>query len=597
MSNKIPGPHLTEVSKGSSISSKNQNITVIVGTASTGPLHPTEVFSQAHAEKVFGPELDNDFGLTALFKIIDNAESAIYCRVCHKGDKARFITGDTMSFVAKSGGEFLNTYTLVVKRLGANGNELDVVEGATEFIRVKLVKDSNELESIECSINPNSDDYIEKVFNSRSMYLNFEILSELYTIDDVVGTYTLGTTGTHGADYATTTTNAKVSVKSKYLGSILNNASFKLSVSFDGRLSCSISKNGALFELIPQGIFGETKEQFMRRVNESSEYIEILSISELISGSYILSGGDAGLDVDSSDYIGGSSDGLKALADPAQYSITTLLIPGVSDPKVLAYAQSLANTRQDFAYIADSPLGLKSYQVSSWLDGKGIFSGSPRLDSSYVFAYSPWVSDTNYRGTKMLLPPSILVAAKLCKNDQTYNIWDACAGTQRGIINTASGLEYNPDSDDIKIMYTNGNINPIIYIKDKGFVIWGNKTCKRATYPNNPEPACSANVRRMVNHVKSLVRAIALDFTFELNDEFTWDRFKIQVEPRLRAIKDARGLYSYEVIMDETTVTPDKINSLEMPGIIRLTPTRTGEVIEIGFELYPANVIFTDNKQ
>ena len=196
----------------------------------------------------------------------------------------------------------------------------------------------------------------------------------------------------------------------------------------------------------------------------------------------------------------------------------------------------------------------------------------------------------------MFLPPSIVAALQYAKNDRVYDIWQACAGVKRGVLEGVNGLEYNPTNDDVNILYTGSVINPIIYMKDRGFVIWGNKTCRRPSSQASTEPTCSINVRRLVNYLKRVVRNIATDFVFEINDEVTWAKFKLEVEPRLRAVQEARGLYKFEVIMDETTVTADKINSLEMPGIIRLWPARVAEVITVSFDIYPQGVDFLNGE-
>lgn len=579
MAKKAPGAYSSEVNRGSSVSSKNKNVTVILGTATNGPLEPTEIFSKPYAEKIFGPEISSNYGLIALNKIIDNAESIIYCRICHKGDKAYFSATDTKVFEAKEGGTMLNGTTLTV--------DFNRPSNVATF---KFTKSETVIDEVTVSIDTLSSDYIANSFNSKSEYFNY-VGGDAFEIDLETASFVL-TPGTEGAKVPTS--SGDIVVHGKYYGSFLNGATFRITSSLDGKFSAILSKGGSLLESIPAGPAGETFEDFKNRVNTLSEYVDVVSGTTLKNCVITLSGGDSGLEVNADDYIGTQSEGLKALADTSQLQVTTLIIPGVSDSKVIAYAQNLANSRQDFLYIPDPPIGLKAYQTKSWVEATGLFSNSTKLDSSYLGVFSPWVKSTDGIGNSIYLPPSVVVANAICTNDQTNNLWDAIAGYKRGVLSGVDGLEYNPTTDDINILYNNSYVNPIIYVKDKGYVIWGNKTCKTAKNPNNPEPSCSLNVRRLVNHIKYIVQTIAMNSVFEINDEFTWNQFKLQVEPKLRAIKEARGLYDYQVIMDETTVTPDKIDSLEMPGIIRLQPSRTAEVITLGFELYPAGVTFDD---
>lgn len=580
MSSKVAGVYSSKVTVSSSVDSKNRNITVILGKATTGPFEPTEVFSETHAEKLFGPELNNDFGLLALNKILKTSYSAIYCRIAHKGDKAVFKNDATPLFEAKEGGTHLNSATLRVDTTDSK-------------VKVTLSLSDAVLEVIECSKEPLSSDYLIDTFNSKSMYLNI-VATNIESFASITSISV--EPGTDGVKEATLT-SSDLGATTLYKGSYLNDARLTISTTVDGKIGATLVKNGVILESIPQGIAGETAEAFKIRFNNASEYVQILNYPKVKSVQGVFQGGDSGLNVDASDYIGTQSEGLKALADTSQNMITTLIIPGVSTPEVLAYAQSLANTRQDFSYIADPPLGLRSYQTTAWVDATGAFTGSTRLDSANVTVYSPWVLSTNNSGDSVYIPPSIAIASLLCSNDTTGNIWDAPAGYEQGLLTDVNGLEYNPVLDDRNILNKNSVVNPIIYVKDVGYVAFGNKTTKRTKYPQNPEADCSFNVVRLVNHIIYTIRYMAMSDLFKTNDSITWDNFKLKVEPFLRNIKENRGLYDYEVIMDETTVTSDKIDALEMPGIIRLKPSRTAEVIELNFELYPSGITFTSNEE
>lgn len=588
MASRAPGVYSTEVNSDTSVNSKNKNVTVIVGKANFGTLEPTEVYSKSHGKKLFGDEFLTDYGLIALNKVVTNAESVIYVRACKVGGKAVFSseTPSTPLFIAKEGGIALNEAVVSV-----------VADADTKSVVYTIKdKDTNVLETITFSTQAESVDYINTTFDRKSTYLR--LVDSALTHDFSTANYTslvVSTPGTAGAKIATKdakeSTATIATVNGKYFGDYLNNAKVNVSCSVEGKLSLSIFKNNVLIESIGEGIETETFDEFSERVSLLSDYIEIAGATKKASYSVVLEGGDSGLTLDSQDYI----DCLNKVADTSQFKTTTLLIPGVSDTKVISAIQSWSNGRQDCVALVDPPIGLRAYQTKAWADATGAFISGTRLDSTYMATYSPWVKSANDSGTTIFMPPSILIASLLCTNDRTYNTWDAPAGVKRGVLRDVSGLEYLPTKDDREIMYTNSVINPIIFIKDVGHVAFGNKTCRRTKYPTNPEPACSLNVRRMVNHVKAIIMDIALSFVFDNNDSFTWDSFKLKVDPVLRNIKDSRGLYDYEIVMDSSTVTPEKQDALEMPGIIRLTPTRAGEVIEIAFELNPSGVTFAGN--
>ena len=152
---------------------------------------------------------------------------------------------------------------------------------------------------------------------------------------------------------------------------------------------------------------------------------------------------------DTGNGAGGTEQGLKALEDVASIEVGLLAVPGVSDAKVVKYAQNVASTRKDCVYIADPPIGLKSYQTACWANGAGVFAGGSLISTSYSCTYSPWVKDVDGFGDIVYLPPSAVVIAKMMENNQTKNVWDACAGTDGGSLDIL-GLEYNMDKNDIR---------------------------------------------------------------------------------------------------------------------------------------------------
>lgn len=576
MSNRIAGVYHTETSVTPSVNSLYEEIPVILGKASTGPTVPTEVYTTTGLEKVFGPELKSDFGLTGAKRILTHCNRVVYCRIAHKGGKAIFKDTEKNVFEAKEGGVALNECKVSV-----------AVEG--EAITV-TVKDKSEavLEQVICSSNKDANDYIVYNFDNYSQYLNI-LVAEDYTFK--AGDLTV-TVGTEGASTAKGT-SADLEVVTKYVGDLYNNYVVSVSLSAQKRVSAKIRKGSAIVETIVEGVAGETASDFITRFNQSSEICSITKYPALKSCSVTLTGGDSGLNTVVDDYIGGTELGLKAVEDTASVDVGILLVPGVSDAKVVKYAQTVAATRKDCVYIADPPLGLKAYQTACWANASGVFDGGSLITSTYSATFSPWVKDIDGFGDTVYLPPSIVVVAKMMENNQTMNVWDACAGTTGGTLEIL-GLEYNMDKNDREILKT-ANVNPIIYTTARGYVIMGDNTGLRIKRPMNPEPGSSLSVRRLINFIKKTITSLAIDYCFQTNDEFTWSEFKLQVEPFLRNIKDNRGLYDYQIVLDETTVTADKIDALEMPAVIKLKPTRKAEVIDLGFTLYPYGVSFNSD--
>ena len=351
MANKAPGVYLSEVSYSASVASKNVNVTVILGTATKGPIDPTVVYSQKHAEELYGPELKTDFGLTALFKIAEEAESVVYCRVVSNGAKAKYQFNGTDIFIAKEGGTHLNNYELSAEVDESNLTlTLTLADPTANVVR----------ESIICSLDPLAEDYITYVFDTNCELLNLAPDVEI-DFSSLTGKLTLvpGEKGAAVPKAEFNQDNDKLIVEGTTFGTFLNGATFKVYTTVDKKWGAILSKNSVLIENIPLGKAGESIEDFRIRANQISGHVNIKELKLTKSAIVTLTGGNAGLDVDDEDYI----DALKKFADPAQTDVTTLIIPGVSAPAVLNHAQQLASARQDFLFIADPPMGLRSYQT------------------------------------------------------------------------------------------------------------------------------------------------------------------------------------------------------------------------------------------
>ena len=573
MSNRIPGVYAKETVVNPSVNSLYEEVPVIIGKATTGPTAPTEVYTKIGLATLFGPEIKEDFGLTAANKILTYCNRLVYCRVAHKGDKAQFKDSEKVVFEAKEGGTFLDDYKV----------KYTVSE---DIVTVTLSKDQVVLEEVVVSKDVNSNDYIYTAFDNYSQYLRIAVAEDYVFSEEKELTTAKGSVGAQAATGKTD----DLEVVTKYTGSAFNNYVVAISVSAQKRISAKIKKGTVVVDTVSEGDINETAEAFKIRFNQYNSLVDIVKYPAVKSCSVTLTGGDAGLNTNEDDYIGGTEQGLKALEDVASIEVGLLAVPGVSDAKVVKYAQNVASTRKDCVYIADPPIGLKSYQTACWANGAGVFAGGSLISTSYSCTYSPWVKDVDGFGDIVYLPPSAVVIAKMMENNQTKNVWDACAGTDGGSLDIL-GLEYNMDKNDSEILKT-ANVNPIIYTNSRGYIIMGDNTGLRVRRPMNPEPGASLSVRRLVNYIKKVITALSIDYCFKTNDSFTWDEFKLQVNPFLRNIKDNRGLYDYRIVLDETTVTAEKIDALEMPAILKLKPTRKAEVIDLGFTLYPYGVSF-----
>ena len=565
----VPGIRFTENSIIPAVNSDRDTITCILGTAKSGPTDPTIVNSASDFKLLFDTALQDDYGIKAANVILP--DTVMFVRVLSKGARTVFKDDNKDIFIAKEGGTHLV------------GTSIDI-ESSDGVITITLNKGEDTLESIVCSSNPLDSEYVYKVFNNYSTYLKLAV-SDVYTFETKA---LIGSGGTTGAARGVGQTEG-FEVATKYPDARLNNAVVHLLNTLEGRPYIQLIRNGIVLEEIPYSSNLENLSDFIARVNSTSNYIEITKLESFESCNVTITGGDAGTtSVTAEDFI----DALDKIADASIYRVDTLIIPGVTDNRVQAYAQELCEFRGDTLFIADHPLGLRSNHVRDFVRARGQFSANVPLASSYVSVFSPWVRYND--GNVSYYPSSIFAAKQLSNNDKSFKTWDSCAGVKRGVLKSIAGLEYDPSKSEMDILYNDALVNPIVNITGKGFVIWGNKTTKPPVYKNAPEPVCSLNVRRLINYLRKVIYDATLPLLFEANDAFTWATMENIVNPILTTVKNGRGIDDYRFICNETTNTAENIDSLLMSAVLMIRPTRSAEYINIDLNIYPYTVEFPD---
>jgi phage tail sheath protein FI len=92
--------------------------------------------------------------------------------------------------------------------------------------------------------------------------------------------------------------------------------------------------------------------------------------------------------------------------------------------------------------------------------------------------------------------------------------------------------------------------------------------------------------------LKRYIREIGETIVFEPNTQVTRNKFLNQVNPYLETVQQRQGLYSFQVVMDETNNTPSVIDRNQLVGTIYLQPTRVAEFIQLDFNILPTGTSF-----
>ena len=160
-----------------------------------------------------------------------------------------------------------------------------------------------------------------------------------------------------------------------------------------------------------------------------------------------------------------------------------------------------------------------------------------------------------------MLQPNGDIAGLMTRTGLNSFPWFSPAGQQRGTLNNAVKLAYNPNKTQRDLLYT-ARINPIINQPGGGVILFGDKTA--LSYQSAFD---RINVRRLFLTVEQSLKSSANAQLFELNDQATRSNFRNIVDPYLRDIRAKRGIVDFLVICDETNNTPDVVDNNEFRAI------------------------------
>jgi phage tail sheath protein FI len=214
-----------------------------------------------------------------------------------------------------------------------------------------------------------------------------------------------------------------------------------------------------------------------------------------------------------------------------------------------------------------SPLSSSSYAI---------------FDSGYKYTYDRFNNKFRY------IPCNPDVAGLMVRTSIVAYPWFSPAGQQRGILNNAIKLAYNPSKAQRDQLYPQ-RINAIVNQPGIGILLFGDKTA--LGYASAFD---RINVRRLFLTVEQALQRSAQAQLFELNDEITRANFRNIVEPYLRDVQAKRGLYGFLVVCDASNNTPDVIDNNEFRADIYLKPAKSINYVTLTFVATRTGVSFDE---
>lgn len=255
---------------------------------------------------------------------------------------------------------------------------------------------------------------------------------------------------------------------------------------------------------------------------------------------------------------------------------------------------SLCETRKDCFAPLDTPMD------ASYTD---VLAYAATQESSYTAIYAPWCSFvSSTTGRIVTMPPSFIFMKALLLGMESQvdaELWYVPAGVQRTSAPFIVAPVYQIGSTILDEFQNNNEyrVNPIMRLRNYGYCIYGNATCKQSITGVPHSALESLNVRLIANAVKKHIFEVCSGLSFDYNNSQLWLSFYSQMDEKLLYMKRHYGLYDYKIIMDASTVTTEAMNERRVPGKVLISPTLAGEFFDIDFEIVPSGVTFTTEEE
>ena len=279
----------------------------------------------------------------------------------------------------------------------------------------------------------------------------------------------------------------------------------------------------------------------------------------------------------------------------------------------------LAATREDAVALIDhtnnpnrSIYATDTYSVITRVRDE--FSNITTETGSYGTMFTPWYTCThaavsggsanNYGINENIsqMPGSLAFLSALAQQLKNYNPWLAVSGVSRGPVPYCGGLHTNftltnnvADSYQIipgdveNLGSASISINPITYIRNYGYCIWGNRTLRNNS--NGTKATSFLNIRDTVSDIKKRLYEASQSLLFEQNTDVLWLSFKNLVTPLLETMVSNYILSDYSIVKyNVDPETGQTVPSYKILAAIRIVPINSVEVFELQVQLENSEV-------
>lgn len=294
--------------------------------------------------------------------------------------------------------------------------------------------------------------------------------------------------------------------------------------------------------------------------------------------------------------LGDINAGYEIFRNPAEYAINYLIM-GPSGGNSIFESQakattlmSIAEERKDcMAVISPHKADIISQANTNTQTDKVIEFFDPLPSSSYaVFDSGYKYAFDRFNNKFVYLGLNSDIAGLMARTTADDFPWFSPAGANRGAINNAIKLAYNPSKSQRDLLYSK-RINPVVASSGQGILLFGDKTA--LGYASAFD---RINVRKLFLALEASIEGAARAQLFEFNDTTTRNNFLNIVEPYLRDVKGKRGITEFIIVCDETNNTPDVVDSNQFKADIFVKPARSINFIGLTFVATRTGVSFSE---
>lgn len=242
----------------------------------------------------------------------------------------------------------------------------------------------------------------------------------------------------------------------------------------------------------------------------------------------------------------GSTDGWSYLESREETSPNILICPDYT-MSVKQEVARIAAARQDCIAVGQS--GQRTHTTVANITGAETYGYT---NPSYIALYGGWSKFyDSYNDKNVFIPNSIWGAAIMARTDNVGNVWDAPAGTERGII-SSQGQNVRFTRSQVGQL-SDVNINPLLNLRGIGDCIWMARTAQL-----KQSALRDINVRRALLFIENSLELAYLPFLFSVNNSTTRQRIYNITDSFLSSLNgafDTTNDKGYQIVCDTSNNT------------------------------------------